>query len=77
MKFHPVEGLSFHCNFTINSNAVQKQAACKWTIKCFAFIFGAEMTALQRTMGLEAQKTVGMLTETGKAIWILSSGFGL
>lgn len=35
------------------------------------------MTALQRTMGLEAQKTVGMLTETGKAIWILSSGFGL
>lgn len=42
-----------------------------------AFIFGAEMTALQRTMGLEAQKTVGMFTETGKAIWILSSGFGL
>lgn len=35
------------------------------------------MTALQRTMGLEAQKTVGMFTETGKAIWILSSGFGL
>lgn len=37
MKFHPVEGLSFHCNFTINSNAVPKQAACKWTIKCFYF----------------------------------------
>lgn len=27
-----------------------------------AFIFGAEMSALQRTMGLEAQKTVEMFT---------------
>lgn len=37
MKFHPVEGLSFHCNFTITSNVVQESAACKRTIKCFHF----------------------------------------
>lgn len=76
MKFHPLEGLSFHCNFTVNSNAVQESVACKWTIKCFHFWCRDECSAKNYgTGGTESSGDVHLNRESNldliKWLWSL------